>query len=221
MRLLLLLLVPALAACTSDSRWAAPPAVVQPPSHAVSDPSPPVIDRPFHAVLSREEAPLVSAVRNRSRDRVLILGLWADGRLVWSEDPVFGGPPYHEDRLDPARLRDVLRGFDRLFDRWEGPVLEYHPPGASHVELVCLVGGRDRRLASWHESFERNPEMVVTGMDVERLEGGSRARVLAGLDPDYRRFRVLWRDVRSLMRGLLPVEARPAVSPTPILPAPR
>ena len=138
------------------------PTILDVPAHAVIDPTPPDL-------VEVEEAPLVSAVRNGPDGRVLILGLWADGRLVWSEDPIFGGAPYWEHFLDPARVSGVLHAFGRLFDRWQGDLLEFHPPGASHVELVCQVGGEDRRLASWHESFELNAEMVVTEQGVEAL----------------------------------------------------
>ena len=180
----------------------------------VVDPTPP------HLLVGRE-VPLVSAVREDADGRVLILGLWADGRLVWSEDRVFGGPPYHETHLGPKRTSDALHVFGRLFDRWEGDLLAYHPPGASRVELIYGAGGKDRRLASWHEAFERNPEMVVTERGVEPLGKRSRAEVLAGCSREYRRFRVLWKDVRRMMEGLVPRKGPRVTLAEPALPAPR
>jgi hypothetical protein len=201
--------------CNSPSRWSAPPAATPRPAVILSEPCPPAVD-------PGPERPLVAAVRNGAGERALIMGLWADGRLLWSADPLFGGPPFQETRLDGDRLAGMLNSFGRLFDRWEGPLIEYHPEGASHIELVCTAGGHDRRLASWHEAFERNPALVVTDRGVEDLDGRERARVWAEADPDYRRFRLLWGDVRALMRGIVPAQAEPPTPlVAPLLPPPR
>ena len=113
---------------------------------------------------------------------------------------------------DAPTLGPVLVRLQRsLFARWDGPALEYHPEGASHVELICTVGGSERRLASWHESFESNGELAVNQNGVFKLDGRSRADALAEASSDYRRFRTLWGDVRLLMRALK--TGGPAASP--------
>jgi len=210
------LLLPVLCACAGTDRgaWPQPPTVFSLPSHAVADPTLP-------DVVEISEAPLVSAVRDGADGRVLILGLWADGRLRWSADPILGGPPYQEHHLDRERLNSALHCFGQLFDRWPGEVLEYRTEEVGHVELVCLVGGEDRRLVSWHESRELNSAVLVTEHGVERLDARPRHEVLAACDPEYRRFRVLWDDVRRLMRALAPADAPLVVEPAHVLPGPR
>ncbi len=194
---------------------------VQPPSPLPTSSLPLEVEIEAPPPEPEPEPPLVAAVRHGADGSVLILGLWTDGRLVWSEDPVFGGPPFLEAQVEPERLPEILHGFARLFDRWPGETLDYRPSGASHVELVCTVGGRDRRLSSWHESFERNPEMIVTEAGVERLDQRRRQDVLAAADPDYRRFRVLWKDVRYLMHGMIPADVVPSTDQPILLPAAR
>ena len=206
----------AMTACSSTNNWPAAPApdAEEEVTVEISDPGLP-------GVLEVEEVPLVCAVRNGADGRSLLLGLWADGRLVWSEDPVFGGAPYLEARLGPTRLSSVLRCFALLFDRWDGDVLEHHSPGADHVVLICRVAGRDRRMASWHEIFERDADLVVTQDGVVVLDGRPREVVLATRSADYLRFRVLWSDVRRLMAGLPPAEAPESAGDGYVLPAPR
>lgn len=212
----LLLLLPVLAACSSTNNW---PVAPEPQAERASD-APADTAEPSE-VLGVEELPLVCAVRNGADGRSLLLGLWEDGRLVWSADPVFGGAPYREAQLDPMRVDGVLRCFALLFDRWDGEVLEQHPPGAEHVELICSVGGQDRRMASWHEQFEADEGLVVTQDGVLLLDGRSREEVLAASTSDYLRFRVLWNDVRRVMAGLAPPEARQSSRGSFLLPAPR
>lgn len=205
-----------LAGCAGPSSGAL--SEVQPvtpsPAHAFADSAVPDL-------VQYQEAPLVSAVRNGADGRSLIMGIWGDGRVVWSSDTIFGGAPYFEVLVDGDRLYGALHSFRRLFARWPGSVLEYHPEGASHVELVCTVGGEDRRLASWHESFETNSELVVTEHGVTQLDGRSREEVLASAGAGYRHFRVVWNDVRRMMRGL-GVEPSPVPSEVSVvLPPPR
>lgn len=193
----LLLLLSILAGCASPSSSA--PFQAQPAAPA---PARALAGSTIPDLVQDDEPPLVAAVRNGTDGRLLIMGLWGDGRMVWSADPVFGGRPYFEVKLHGERLYGVLHSFRRLFARWTGSALEYHPEGASHVELICTVGGADRRLASWHESFETNSELAMSQLGVLRLGGRSRDDVLAGASPDYRRFRILWDDIRRLMRTL-------------------
>ncbi|MDA1264225.1 MAG: hypothetical protein O2816_04005 [Planctomycetota bacterium] len=213
-------------ACSSPSQWETPPPAAGPAASGVPQTrAVREVAGPGLAGLA-DAAPLVCAVRNGADGRALILGLWGDGRVVWSQDPIFGGPPYLEYHLDAEQIQTILYTFERLFSRWGPDVLEFHPQGAEHVELVCHVGGRDRRLASWHERFERSPTMVVTPDGVELLAERDRREVWAQAGEDYQRFRVLWNDVRRVMRGLVPerpVAEGPVVARPDglVLPAPR
>jgi len=169
------------------------------------------LDRPSDAQRGGEslEEPCFAILRRRSGGSDLILGLWEDGWLVWSADPIFGGPPLLERRILGERLDPLLHCIDRLFSRAGGDSIAYHAPRAGHVELYTSIGGRPRRLVSWHESFERNSGFVVTERGVEALEGRPRAQVAAGADSAYRRFRVLWRDLRAVATGLTAAGGRP------------
>ena len=74
------------------------PAPPLPPQTALSVTD---LDRPSDAQRGGEslEEPCFAILRRRSGGSDLILGLWEDGWLVWSADPIFGGPPLLERPL--------------------------------------------------------------------------------------------------------------------------
>jgi hypothetical protein len=45
----------------------------------------------------------------------MIVAFWPDGKVIWSEDPIEGGPPYSEGRVDPQALETLLEDYKTLF----------------------------------------------------------------------------------------------------------
>src|SRR5690242_6379759 len=43
----------------------------------------------------------------------VLLAIWRDGRIVWSLDPIKGGPPYRTGRLAPQKLEALLGDLDQ------------------------------------------------------------------------------------------------------------
>src|SRR5262249_39714631 len=96
-------------------------------------------------------------------DDNLVMAIWGDGHIVWSENRISGGSPYRSGSLDPKKtqaflaqmqqggffndkdLADVHFGFDSLFTT----ILVKH----KHKEM---------RMASWHELAEVDENFVAT-----------------------------------------------------------
>jgi len=45
------------------------------------------------------------------RPRVIV-ALWANGHIVWSENSIEGGPPYREATLEPSRVEKLLKNLE-------------------------------------------------------------------------------------------------------------
>jgi len=154
-------------------------------------------------VLTPENTPIFSAVAHtETGERALIFGLWQDGLLIWSEDSIHGGAPYQQRQLDRDHFAGVVHRFWTLFGRMDEEYQSFVRDDAPFIELRAEGARRRKRLDSWHETFEANTNLVVTAQAVEALAGRTRREVLAQEDQEYRRFRMIWTDLRLFVQGL-------------------
>ncbi len=140
--------------------------------------------------------------------------VWSDGRVVWSRDQQSGGAPYLTARIEPARVRELLRQFDQrgvfrkpgLRRLWFGPDSSFH--------AICLSSGnQETRLATWHELFERNPKLVVINGSVTSLDGRSRDELIRNDTKEFQEFRRVWSDLRVAITALVPANGKPYSGP--------
>jgi len=124
-----------------------------------------------------------------------IVLLWDDGRVLWSNDLVHGGPPYRTGKVTPERATVVAKRIAGY-----GPELlvkESLGPDSSFATLVVrLPGGRYAQMKSWHPR-EPGAKTVATSHGLEPLEGRDPAAVLAGDTKEYQAFRRVWRQVED------------------------
>ena len=94
----------------------------------------------------------------------LVLAVWGDGRIVWSDDRLHGGSPYHAARIAPVRLHSLLSKFERdgLFAEKSLAQLEFRSRFLLH----------DNSHPIWEEA-DRNVFMARTGRGPARV-GGNR-----------------------------------------------
>jgi len=141
----------------------------------------------------------------------LIFAAWADGRVIWSENPVKGGAPYRGGKIAPERITAALERVkqDGLFDnaRLTRPHLG---PDANFTTLIVASGKQRLKMQSWHERFEANANLVATAHGIVPLEGRRRYDVLAAEPAEYLHYRLVWDEVRVACQRLIPVESRPA-----------
>ena len=108
----------------------------------------------------------------------IVAALWNDGRVVWSESPVRGGPPYRQGRFELGKLNALLARLASqgaftnasLTRAWFGP-------DSSFTTITIADGARRLTLRSWHELYE-GTNTVATSFGLEPLAGRNRDEVL-------------------------------------------
>ncbi len=165
-------------------------------------------------LVGKTAIPKVAVYVNGSRNinRVIpgsavVIAVWDDGRIVWSKEPIEGGPPYWVGKVELSKLE---RFFDELEQRglYKNPTpkqLHFGPDSAFTV-IAITYGARQIKMTSWHELFEASSETLVgTARGIYYIEDGrSREEILAEQPEEYKRFRSTWSEIRSLLKGLIP-----------------
>jgi hypothetical protein len=144
----------------------------------------------------------------------IIMAVWPDGKIIWSEDPAKGGLPFRVSRIEPAKTQALLTKFEKqsVFQKdefrhsWFGPDSTYH-------SIWLSTGAKHIRVESWHELLETNPNLVVTNGGVASLEGRKREDVIASDTKEFQTFRKLWSDLRTSTSSLIPKEGTPHTEP--------
>jgi hypothetical protein len=136
------------------------------------------------------------------RPEALVLAAWPNGRVLWSEDAIRGGPPYRERLARPQEIDQALADVLEMAGR--RPFEEVHTgPDAGYTTITVWQGGEPAlHLGSWHELFEADGGLIVTAGGVEPLFGRDRLEVLAAQPADYRSFRALWEAVKARLTRL-------------------
>jgi hypothetical protein len=143
----------------------------------------------------------------------VIVAVWPDGRIIWSEDPKGGGPPFREAKIEVAKIEDVFSKFEKR-SVFEGSFRRsWFGPGATYHSIFLDDGRRRARVESWHELFETNPDLVVIDGSITSLRGRAREDLLATNNPEFRAFRELWADLRTAIASLIPEEGAPVDKP--------
>jgi hypothetical protein len=150
-----------------------------------------------------------------------ILAVWEDGFLVWSADPVQGGPPYLAGQQSPAAAGQAIMEMTRIIEIENAPARQFHyGPDSRWLSIKLYDAGQPvLHLGSWHELFEANPGLVVTETGVEPLGGRDRETVLAAQSAGYQAFRRRWQTIKERLLALVPAESAP-YDPIPHRPLP-
>jgi hypothetical protein len=143
--------------------------------------------------------------------RSVIFAAWADGRVAWSKDRLYGGPPYRTGRVAVDRVADLLARLEAngLF---ADKKLSWMYAGGEHPEFLAIrvrSGKNVVHMSSWHELVEDSGKNVAIERRREALNGRHRLDVLREAPPDYRHFRFVWAETRARMAELIPVESTP------------
>jgi hypothetical protein len=116
-----------------------------------------------------------------------ILVLWEDGRCVWSEDPVRGGPPYCAGNVDQDRVRHVFAHLD-AGGAFSAPARvrfrSRYSADSGHIDIAIIAGPRRLHMGADYQP----PHPLTPGWDGE-------------ID---RQFCKLWSEVHTTLMGLCP-----------------
>jgi hypothetical protein len=140
----------------------------------------------------------------------IMMAVWPDGKIIWSQDQTKGGPPFRVSRIEPAKTQALLTKFekqsvfqkDKFRHSWLGLDSTYH-------SIWLSSGAKHIRVETWHELWEANPDLVVIHGNVTTLEGRKRDDVIASDTKEFQAFRKLWTDLRTSTSSLIPKKGTP------------
>jgi hypothetical protein len=154
----------------------------------------------------REDWGLHIARPDSARGPFLILGVWKDGYIIWSDDRLNGGEPYHAGRIDPQLLRSFLSTFEKrgAFEK-ENFRSARIVPDSEHVTIFMRYNNKEISIMSYHELFESGGETVVVPRDgAKALDGVKLYDALRTQSSEYLLFRMIWNEIRARSAELVP-----------------
>lgn len=134
----------------------------------------------------------------------LVVVAWDDGRILWSQDRLHGGPPYRAARIDASRLNDLLSGYeeDGLFEI-DALTRAHLGPDSEFTTMILKANGKQLEMRSWHELMESSGRSIVRKVGVVSSTS-PRLRVLQDEPNDYLFYRFVWTEIRARALELIP-----------------
>ena len=121
----------------------------------------------------------------------LIVSVWGDGSIVWSNDRINGRSPYFRSQLDP---KDVSAALKRLVDigAFDVPRLRQanFGPDSQFTTIFIRTDGKELKMDSWHELYESNGKVVASDHGLTGLDGKKLLPVLVEQSADYLHYRM-------------------------------
>jgi hypothetical protein len=79
----------------------------------------------------------------------IIFAAWPDGHMVWSDDRIHGGPPYHTAQIDPQKFAKLIARFenDGLFADGKLNNAQWGPDSA-FIRVLIKSGKRKIQMES-------------------------------------------------------------------------
>ena len=140
----------------------------------------------------------------------LIIAIWPDGRMIWSEDRLKGGVPFRTGNIDAKRVTAVLNRFvkDGLFEN-KKLADGYFGPDSQFTSILVKSGKKELEMSSWHELHEASEGAVAFKAGAGLVaKNSTRLEVLRDEPADYLFFRFVWSETRSKMTDLIPAESK-------------
>jgi hypothetical protein len=139
-----------------------------------------------------------------SRGPQLIVGIWGDGSVVWSNDQVNGGPPYFTAQIKPQDVSAMLEKL-RNVGVFDIPKLKdsHWGPDSEFTTILVRAAGKELKMTSWHEIYEADGDVTAihgaSGLGEKKL-----LAVLAEKPADYLHWRMTWLELRLAAANLIP-----------------
>ncbi len=144
----------------------------------------------------------------------LVIALYEDGRLIWSEDAISGGPPYrmaHTDEEEVKQLRLQLESSGFIREGIHSHIVR------DSAFLIIYVNGTNgcMNLRSSHEPLESGGKFIAREHGFARLKKGSSiADILSQESIQYQEFRATWSAVKGSLLNLIPPDLNESTTVT-------
>ena len=130
----------------------------------------------------------------------LIVGVWSDGTVVWSDNRRTGGKPYWTGRI-PRELVEKLVASLTTVGFFEPTKISGFGPDATITVIAAQAGERRQWMGSWHDPPTTRPRLIVNEHGISAVEPGEpRPKPSA----DYQRFTEVWAESRRLIESVVP-----------------
>ena len=140
----------------------------------------------------------------------LLVSVWSDGHIIWSNNKIRGGPPYRSGSVEPAKVKSLLSQLERdnVFTNKKLLRANFGPDAATTVVFV-KKGKQLLKMQSWHELYEERGMSVALERGLTPLGGRNIEEALKHESKDYQNYRATWKRIRGLVRGLIPKKSSP------------
>ncbi|MBI3817142.1 MAG: hypothetical protein HY286_00510 [Planctomycetes bacterium] len=138
----------------------------------------------------------------------LVTYLNSEGRVLWSQDRLNGGPPYYEVELDRSIATDLLEKCWLEPEYYKGERV-FDMIHAAQMKIMIKRHEKTSELISHHEIAEANPSVVCTQNGTVFLTASeSISSVQDSWSKDYRNFRNTWKGLRKEVEMIIPLNGR-------------
>ena len=130
----------------------------------------------------------------------LIVGIWSDGTVVWSDNRRTGGKPYWTGRV-PRELVEKLLASLNMVGFFEPTKISGFGPDASITVIAAQAGDRRQWMGSWHDPPTTRPRAVFSEHGISAVAPGEpRSKPSA----DYQHYVEVWAESRRLIESVVP-----------------
>jgi hypothetical protein len=139
--------------------------------------------------------------------RKLVVGVWSDGTVIWSDNRRTGGKPYHIGRIPNELVAKLLASLKTvgLFDVPDAP--RFGPDSSYTVIAAQTDDGKRIWLGSWHDPPTTRPLVVVSEQGMGVI---APAQPRGKPSPAYAHFLEVWAESRRLIESVVPeAQGRP------------
>ena len=147
----------------------------------------------------------IPGILGQPRTNGIVVVLWENGRVIWSRNDRWGGPPYYEGKIATNIVEVFVSELAAQQSVFQGSFSEYFQARYEPPWTVISVnsGAQALQVISAHEFIEQRNDRVCTMEGIRLLKKKeSKSAVLAEQPLGYRQCRAAWETIRSSARGL-------------------
>jgi hypothetical protein len=136
----------------------------------------------------------------------IIIALWKDGTIIWSDNRICGGSPYKIANISFFKVDKFMKSIEELKIQESNIPLRHSGPDAAYTVIRAVLKNQEVEMASWHDAEEKTRDDVVgTSYGLQFIgKGKTRESILAREPKEYLEFLRIWNEVFNSALSLIP-----------------
>ncbi len=139
------------------------------------------------------------------RTNMLIVGVWSDGTVDWSEPRASGAKKFRSAKVSTDRVGKLLHDLQaaQFFTKIRQ---SYVGPDSGYTVVAGQTGGKHQCLESWHDPPPKDPNIVIDEKGIYSIKPGE-----ARPEPsdEYKNFLHVWDRSRRLIEEIVTAQGEP------------